>query len=93
MAMCLIRGLIKSNNSKQIPRVFDYNKVGEEYGEWYKSKPFDIGETVERSISMVAYNDASVCIKIALQNNHGKSNGSLMRCTPIAVWAANLEKL
>jgi ADP-ribosylglycohydrolase len=56
------------------------------YKTWYDSIPFDIGVTTEN-----AFKDAEVAIdanlNAELDNMNSESNGALMRCIPIAVYA------
>ena len=60
--------------------IFSHYKI------WYDSKPFDIGHTTEN-----AFKNANVAIDANLNaeidNMNSESNGALMRCIPIAVFA------
>jgi ADP-ribosylglycohydrolase/fructose-1,6-bisphosphatase/inositol monophosphatase family enzyme len=51
------------------------DKVLEAYREWLTSRPLDIGATTERGL-------------LGMHTTESESNGSLMRVSPIGVWAA-----
>jgi len=42
---------------------------------------------------MLVNHDVTACFNKTKAESKGKSNGALMRITPIAIWAANLEKI
>jgi ADP-ribosyl-[dinitrogen reductase] hydrolase len=54
---------------------FQRDKVLDAYREWMQTRPIDIGETTERGL-------------LGLHTTESESNGSLMRVSPIGVWAA-----
>jgi len=54
---------------------FDPEKVLAAYREWLQTRPVDIGATTERGL-------------IGLNTSDSDSNGSLMRVSPLGVWAA-----
>jgi ADP-ribosyl-[dinitrogen reductase] hydrolase len=54
---------------------FEREKVLDAYREWLQTRPIDIGETTERGL-------------LGLHTTESESNGSLMRVSPIGVWAA-----
>jgi ADP-ribosyl-[dinitrogen reductase] hydrolase len=54
---------------------FERDKVLDAYREWLQTRPIDIGETTERGL-------------LGLHTTESESNGSLMRVSPIGVWAA-----
>jgi ADP-ribosylglycohydrolase len=56
-------------------RGFERDKVLDAYREWLQTRPIDIGETTERGL-------------LGLHTTESESNGSLMRVSPIGVWAA-----
>jgi ADP-ribosylglycohydrolase/fructose-1,6-bisphosphatase/inositol monophosphatase family enzyme len=56
-------------------RGFERDKVLDAYREWLQTRPIDIGETTERGL-------------LGLHTTESQSNGSLMRVSPIGVWAA-----
>ena len=56
-------------------RAFQPEKILEKYREWLQTRPVDIGATTERGL-------------LGLHTTDSESNGSLMRVSPIGVWAA-----
>ena len=56
-------------------RKFDAEKVLDAYRAWLTSRPVDCGVTTERGL-------------LGLITTESESNGSLMRCSPIGIWAA-----
>ena len=58
-----------------------------------RSEPFDIGSTTNQALSPLLENlDPENSKKSAKAlNRDSLSNGGMMRITPLAVWAANLE--
>jgi ADP-ribosylglycohydrolase len=56
-------------------RDFVPEKVLEAYREWMQTRPVDIGTTTERGL-------------LGLHTTESESNGSLMRVSPVGVWAA-----
>jgi len=54
---------------------YDAPKVLEAYRAWLISRPVDVGMTTERGL-------------LGLVTTESESNGSLMRCSPIGIWAA-----
>src|SRR5688500_9465895 len=53
----------------------DAERVLDAYREWLQTRPVDIGETTERGL-------------LGMHTSESQSNGSLMRVSPIGVWAA-----
>jgi len=87
LAMCLMRGLLAGNGK------LDMDAVALYYGRWVGTGPFDIGITTRKALSplMEGRATANVCIAAAERSNgSSQSNGSLMRLTPLAVWAHRL---
>jgi len=69
-------------------RQYDDEKVAEAYGRWYGSHPFDIGGTTRMALSAAHRSQKDKAA--AAQDNANRdsqSNGSLMRISPIGVWA------
>ena len=69
--------------------------IGKQYAKWYTSYPFDIGQATETSIKTLSY--ANKTAEDAIErantfNSQTKSNGSLMRSMPHAVFGANMVK-
>ena len=88
MAICLASGLINGEGMLNMDLISQY------YAAWYMSDPFGIGNTCSTAFR-VFYNQptvtASMCIEQARQRNQtSQSNGSLMRLTPLCVWAHRL---
>ena len=54
---------------------YDAEKVLDGYRAWLTSRPVDVGVTTERGL-------------LGLVTTESESNGSLMRCSPIGIWAA-----
>ena len=54
---------------------YDAPKVLDAYRAWLTSRPVDVGMTTEKGL-------------LGLVTTESESNGSLMRCSPIGVWAA-----
>ena len=54
---------------------FERDKVLDAYRDWMQTRPIDIGETTERGL-------------LGLHTTESESHGSLMRVSPIGVWAA-----
>ena len=95
MAMSLLTALVECNSDVDAnaeKKVFDFETIGSQYAEWFDSDPFDIGETTQRAISKLE-NGAQACFQTVRKYNQGKSNGSLMRCTPLAIFGAKFEEL
>lgn len=77
---------------------FDLDTIANAYAAWIKSKPFDIGNTTIQSLGSVTNRDWQATLKrygpsytmttaAAQLCMESKSNGSLMRATPIGIWA------
>ena len=70
------------------------DRVASAYVRWYHSPPFDIGGTTSNALS--GFQDdqpglASRVLQQAARRNMGsKANGSLMRASPLGVWAAKV---
>ena len=74
---------------------FPASIVARWYGRWMQSDPFDAGNTCRtamyRAVGATAADDAThkyadMCMQTALEHSSlSKANGSLMRCTPIAI--------
>jgi ADP-ribosylglycohydrolase/fructose-1,6-bisphosphatase/inositol monophosphatase family enzyme len=62
--------------------------VAAAYGDWYASRPFDIGGTTGRAFSAAAaaWSDKAFEAQRAADRT-SQSNGALMRCAPIGIWA------
>lgn len=96
MAMALLKALADANDRDDIApdadkKVFNFELVGYYYYEWFDSDPFDCGNTIFNSIQRLGHS-VQACYQSVRKYNLGKSNGSLMRCTPLAIWCAQFEK-
>lgn len=94
LALCLLKGLVESNrdNGGKM-KCYNVDLVGLQYNNWINSDPFDYGDATEMSLGLFNQGrNAFDVLKIAASHNsNSKSNGSLMKVTPLAVWAAQLE--
>jgi ADP-ribosyl-[dinitrogen reductase] hydrolase len=81
LALALARTLVQT-------RQYDDEKIAEAYGCWYGSHPFDIGSTTRMALSAAhcSQNDKAIAARNGA-NRDSQSNGSLMRVSPIGVWA------
>lgn len=84
MELCLLEGILCDKNNDEFP----VEKIAEKYIEWYLSKPFDIGTTTRYSLEN-AKNADDMANNSFQYNEKSESNGSLMRCIPIAVFCIN----
>ena len=81
LALALARTMAASGH-------YDAEAVVTAYGRWYESKPFDIGITTRQALapaSRAPQNKAEAARRPADRNS--QSNGSLMRVSPIGIWA------
>lgn len=83
LALCLFQALKDANPKDGLPA----QNVAKMYHKWYDSDPFDIGNTCATAMSNPPEH---MTIKAGLFNTGSKSNGALMRATPIAVWGRDL---
>jgi ADP-ribosylglycohydrolase len=75
---------------------YDENAIARAYGEWYGSRPFDIGTTTSQAFSAAARarsKHAAASRKAASRSS--QSNGALMRISPLGIfgWSLPTEKL
>jgi ADP-ribosylglycohydrolase/fructose-1,6-bisphosphatase/inositol monophosphatase family enzyme len=62
--------------------------VAAAYGEWYASRPFDVGGTTGQAFSAAAAAVSDKALEARrVANRSSRSNGALMRCAPIGIWA------
>jgi ADP-ribosyl-[dinitrogen reductase] hydrolase len=74
-------------------QVWSSEEVAAAYAGWYASRPFDIGSTTAQALSAAAsapVNKADAARAAA--NRASQSNGALMRCAPIGIWAHHAEE-
>jgi ADP-ribosyl-[dinitrogen reductase] hydrolase len=87
LTLCLARGLVEQPGSP-------LEATARWYRRWYESPPFDIGNTTANALSARPGPGAlsTAMTEAAADKNQGsKANGSLMRCTPLAVWGHRLS--
>ncbi len=80
MEIALLEGIIEG----QYEDFFPVEHIAQNYIKWYKSDPFDIGQSVRNALL------DSFCAEDLVNNAHefnnkSQSNGSLMRCIPLAL--------
>jgi len=62
--------------------------VAAAYGDWYASRPFDIGGTTGQAFSAAAAARSAKAMEARrVADRTSQSNGALMRCSPIGIWA------
>ena len=86
LALALARTLLKT-------RRYDREAVATAYGDWCDSGPFDMGGTIGQALSAAASADAGSKAETASSqaNTGSQANGSLMRVSPIGIWARRPE--
>jgi ADP-ribosyl-[dinitrogen reductase] hydrolase len=88
LAMCLLNGLCGT-----LPE-FSMESIAHYYKLWIRSDPFDLGRTCRSSLGELYNRDPplvpSVLAAAEQYNKSSQSNGSFMRCSPLAVWCRNL---
>ena len=92
-AICLIQALNEMNKVHKAA-TFDTDILAKWYGKWVGSEPFDIGIATEGALlPLKVKNPRAFEAKKAAQekNDRTKSNGSLMRITPLAAWCINVN--
>jgi ADP-ribosyl-[dinitrogen reductase] hydrolase len=95
LTLCLARALAKSKS-------FNDEKIARNYADWIRSRPFDVGMTTRHSLGCfldVEWQD--ICLQEGYAAGmaqaayyrclESKANGSLMRATPIGIWAHKLK--
>jgi ADP-ribosylglycohydrolase len=68
-----------------------YDGVAKRYLEWFHSSPFDIGISTSFALNN-AKNAQDMVNNVYKYNQCSESNGSLMRCIPIAVYGIGKSK-
>ena len=86
LALALARTLLETGS-------YDREAVAAAYGDWYASGPFDIGRTIRQALSAAAGAEAGHKADAASSqaNAVSEANGSLMRVSPIGIWAREPE--
>ena len=82
LALALARTLLET-------RSYDREAVATAYGNWYESGPFDIGRATRQALSAASMVDAGRKADAASSqaDSDSQANGSLMRVSPIGIWA------
>ena len=81
MEICLLMGLIDGKQEEYFP----IEHIAKRYIHWFKSEPFDIGLTTTDALTD-STNAEDMINNAYIFNEDSESNGSLMRCIPIAVY-------
>lgn len=87
LALTLAQNILDNGRPEQ-------ESLARQYNEWFKSKPFDIGETTKNSFSKTNRVDMLVAAKLwndKSLDEHGTnalSNGALMRIAPMCIFCA-----
>ena len=86
LALALARTLIETGS-------YDREAVATAYGNWYESGPFDIGCAIGRALSAAATSDTGCKAEASSSqaDSDSQANGSLMRISPIGIWARQPE--
>ena len=97
LAMCLLHGLIDEGVPEGVEKTSQptlyVDNIAKYYRSWYMSEPFDIGQSTTYAFKPLVRNcKAAKAYKNSLKRNTSSlSNGSLMRCTPMAVFTSALS--
>lgn len=94
MQMTILTALCDTNHGKSAnERKLDVDNIAKWYQNWAHTLPFDFGSTIYHGLRPLYRSKKTYEAKnSALKNNYNsKSNGSLMRCMPIAVWTRDLD--
>ena len=86
LALALARTLLETGS-------YDREAIAAAYGDWYASGPFDKGGTIDQALSAAASAEAGSKAETASSraNTGSQANGSLMRVSPIGIWARRPE--
>ena len=80
MEIALLTALVKGRDNSNFP----IKCIAKEYIKWYNSDPFDIGSSTMLALSQAKTVD-DIVNNVNEFNEDSESNGSLMRCIPIAI--------
>lgn len=82
MEIALLSALVECKDAPYFP----IEEIAKGYLEWYNSMPIDMGQSISMALSNAE--NADDMVNNALEyNENSESNGSLMRCVPIAVFS------
>lgn len=91
LTLSLARALIDGNGT------YDLDKVASRYKAWFDTEPFDIGGTTHSALSVQVRDGVSpgeaMTQRALARNLASKANGTLMRATPLGIWAARQTAL
>ena len=90
MAMCLVNALTDGD-----VKVMSLNIIQIYFAMWYQSAPFDIGNTTKTALKVIDIHnsDPTISFKNTFKNTiESKSNGCLMRITPLALYCSLMNK-
>ena len=84
LALSLARSLVQQGR-------YDVEDVLSRYVYWYQSEPFDVGSTIDWVLSAGTYVNhptrrVRACQQAAEEQSSKRSNGALMRISPLALW-------
>lgn len=80
MEIALLTGIVEGKDDDYFPTEY----IANNYIKWYQTEPFDIGQTIRNAL--LGSTCAEDMINNAIEyNNLSESNGSLMRCMPLAL--------
>ena len=72
---------------------FDIERVARHYRDWMASRPFDVGGTIATSFRAAQGLEFGIgkamTLEAAVYSTRSKANGSLMRISPLGVWAGS----
>ena len=89
LSISLARALV---GAQSYPR----ERVANHYRAWLQSRPFDIGNTIQNALSIsIDFGESSadaIQSLAASKNQTSKSNGALMRSTPLGIWSTRVSE-
>lgn len=91
LEISLMNALIIHNEKSNEPfKMFPSGIIANNYIAWYKSAPFDIGNTTTKAFNG-AKNVFDILNNVVKYNKQSESNGALMRCASLGVWCHNMS--
>jgi len=88
LALMLARSIVSTGR-------FDAEAAARAYHHWYHSRPFDCGGTTAKALAAIGPGDVergqTAAAAAQAASRESQANGSLMRCSPLAVWAHALD--
>lgn len=82
MEISLLDALLEGKDDPYFP----IERIAKKYIQWFKSKPFDIGLTTTLALFGAKTAD-HMSTNAFINNENSESNGSMMRCVPIAAFS------